>query len=80
MQVVWISDIQKPLKSEKNCSDSVRNTEPSGTGPKVEYPRTELVRILDVDCTKTNRHCNYVNAIMSQEMKTRAENGNKPQI
>ena len=49
---VPISDVQKRPKIELFCLDfgQCLNTEPSGTGPKVERPRTECVRILDVDC------------------------------
>ena len=36
---VWISDIQKHPK-----------TEPLGIGPKVDSPKSEYVRIWDVDC------------------------------
>ena len=50
--MAWISDVQKCLKSEWNCSDfrHCPNTKPSGIGPKVDHPKSECVRISDVDC------------------------------
>ena len=50
--LVWISDKNFLQKTEQKrlVFGQMPETKPSGTGPEVERPRTELVQISDVDC------------------------------
>ena len=54
-------DINYCPKYKRFCSDlrCCSKTEPSRTGPKLECPRTELVRFSDVDFIVFNEHLIY---------------------
>ena len=57
----WDFRHSKSPKSEQNSSDfgHCLNTQPSGTGPKVDHPKSELVRISDIQCMNIKKKVVY---------------------